>query len=335
MSSKNMVVSFLNVGQGDATHIVFPNGEHMLVDINLDRKNGGIDVIQYLEDVLPKNGKKKPQLAVFVNTHPHDDHLRGIGELAERVDIKEVWHAGHELESDKGARPSYDEFLALLKAKGDDAMQLVAKSDAFRTVGDATVHVYRPSRGVKKKMSDTDQEQVVHDECAVLKLTYGGTSILLTGDSNLGAWKSIVKHYGGDLQAHVLSASHHGSRTFYKAATEDDEAYTEHLDAIAPETVVISVGADNPHDHPHTDMRKEYESRASVLHTADNLTVVATVSAEGAVTLAHGDADFQDTYQLPAPDDEKQSAAKCASAAAPAAATLTSRTRLGDVSKTA
>src|SRR4051812_46534575 len=86
-------VAFLYVGQG-ASAIVFmkaPVGYKVLVvDINLDRKNGGIDVPRLVQDLMSGQA-----IEAFVNTHPHNDHLCGTKELSAVVTINEVWHSGH------------------------------------------------------------------------------------------------------------------------------------------------------------------------------------------------------------------------------------------------
>jgi len=303
-------IRFLNVGQGDSTHIILPTGEHMLIDSNLDRKCGGIDVIQYLADELPKSpGAKKKRLDYLIVTHPHDDHIRGVGQIGNQFEVAEMWHSGHELDCDEGENEQYDKYQALISDLGDKAKAVCAKSDALCTVGDVTFHVYRPSRSVKTKKDQTETEKrnAIHDECMVLKLTYKGVTVMFTGDTHKGAWESIVKHYKKDLKSVVLHASHHGARTFYKDSSEDDEAWTEHLDALAPKLVVISVGCDNQYEHPDSDMMKEYEERVGgdgIHRTDEDLTIELTIDADGKMSWSCGDEDFQKKYQLPAEDDD-------------------------------
>ena len=86
---------FLYVGQGDCTIVLLKDGDgykSLIVDINRDEKNGGIDVPKLVEDLLEDEDGK---LDVFVNTHPHNDHLRDVIPLSDEVDIQEVWHSGH------------------------------------------------------------------------------------------------------------------------------------------------------------------------------------------------------------------------------------------------
>jgi hypothetical protein len=82
----------------------------------------------------------------------------------------------------------------------------------------------------------------------------------------------------------VLHASHHGSRTFFKDGGKDSEPWLEGLETISPEAIVISVGENNRHDHPHEDMVDAYEDQVSadnVHETQTTGTVVMTVGEDG------------------------------------------------------
>ena len=89
--------------------------------------------------------------------------------------------------------------------------------------------------------------------------------VLITGDSDKAAWSEHITDYHGKdddnrIAASVLSASHHGSRTFFKECEDDDDVYTTHLDRIDPSHVVVSAPdqADSPHGHPHDDAMQLY-----------------------------------------------------------------------------
>lgn len=338
MSNSSLVFRFLNVGQGDSTHIILPDGQHMLVDMNLDHKNHGIDVVSYLSDQLP-DGTDQKYLAYLVNTHPHDDHIRGMGGLGNTFEIGEMWHSGHELDCAEGENESYDKFKALIEDLGEQARKVCASSEPWATIGDVTFHVFRPSPYVTPKEDQTTE--AVHNECMVIKVSYAGKMVLLTGDSNKAAWESIVKYYGEDglLKADVLHASHHGSYTFFKEPKDDDE-YTEHLDLIDPSIVVISVGAENGYGHPDDDALELYkENKRTVYRTDENLTIVLTIDEDGTMTWEMDDEDFQNAYQLPDPDtaddDDDKGGGQRESVTKAWGPALVSRTKLGDRSPTA
>ena len=85
---------------------------------------------------------------------------------------------------------------------------------------------------VEETLDEDEARKVVHENCGVYRLTFNGVSIMLTGDSNLPAWKRIAgyrgqlrtKHRASVLASQVAHASHHGSRTFVKD-TKDDEPW--------------------------------------------------------------------------------------------------------------
>ena len=80
-----------------------------------------------------------------------------------------------------------------------------------------------------------------NDRSLVLRLQYGGTRLLLTGDIEHSTERWLVAHRP-DLQADILQIPHHGSKT----STSSD-----FVAQVRPTVGVISVGADNPYGHPH------------------------------------------------------------------------------------
>jgi hypothetical protein len=141
------------------------------------------------------------------------------------------------------------------------------------TWGAGEVHILSPAEYIVDDIADENPEQRdarIHDQCGVLRLAYGTngakTRVMITGDSDKEAWKRITDYHGqpedNRVQSHVLSASHHGSYTFFKDRADDPEPYDGHLSAIAPERVVISAPdqQDSKHGHPDDDAVERYEA---------------------------------------------------------------------------
>jgi beta-lactamase superfamily II metal-dependent hydrolase len=95
MDIKQKSVIFWPVGTGDSTTLVLKPGE-IVMQIDLhhmakadDKDNPEWPVIDHLIKLLPKkNGR--PYLALFVLTHPDQDHIRGFKELLSKVLIGEI-----------------------------------------------------------------------------------------------------------------------------------------------------------------------------------------------------------------------------------------------------
>lgn len=132
-------VGMLYVGQGDASVILVKDGltyKTILIDINQDAEGcNGINVPKLMKDLLTDQDGR---LDLFVNTHPHNDHLDDITELSESFDIHEVWESGHVPGEDDKA--SYDELQKVIKKVkreyGKDAVREMRGSDNYTSTSE-------------------------------------------------------------------------------------------------------------------------------------------------------------------------------------------------------
>jgi competence protein ComEC len=90
-----------------------------------------------------------------------------------------------------------------------------------------------------------------NDESVVLRLVYGATAILLTGDIEREAEEALVKS-GVELRADVMKVPHHGSKT---------SSTRGFLDVVKPRYAVISVGERSRFGHPHAPVVARYRER--------------------------------------------------------------------------
>jgi competence protein ComEC len=291
-------VIFVDVGQGDCTLVRLPDGEYMLVDVYRCPKHG-IDVFKLLDDVLPDNGDGRKRLKYLVITHAHDDHITGVGDLYDRYAVEWMWVPQYE--DRKQVAKNFGEYQRVLEEHPQEKIKQpqgsrtpLGEKDPDLDLGEElTVRCFSPPGyiEIEESLSEEEAKQLVHENCLVLKLAFEDTSVILTGDSNLACWERILDYYKGRtedqtgtevLQADILHASHHGSRTFFKDGDEDSEASLEALEIIAPDAVVVSVGEDNRHGHPHEDMMDAYRDQVGdefVYETRLTGTVIVEVNA--------------------------------------------------------
>ena len=84
-----------------------------------------------------------------------------------------------------------------------------------------------------------------NDGSVVAQLTYGDTSVMLTGDAPIKTERIILgENKTENLQSTILKVGHHGSRT---------SSSFEFVKAISPTYALISDGKDNKYGHPHQD----------------------------------------------------------------------------------
>ena len=93
----------------------------------------------------------------------------------------------------------------------------------------------------------------------VLRLDYGDTSFLFTGDAD-AYLEYILLDSGADLHADVLKVGHHGSRN---AMTE------EQARALSPRIALIGVGAHNRYGHPTQEALAALDAAGSAVYRTD------------------------------------------------------------------
>lgn len=327
-------VAMLYVGQGDSSIVLMKDGSDykvLVVDINKDKEGaGGIRVPRLMKDLL---AHKRGKLDVFVNTHPHNDHLDDITELSENVDINAVWHSGHV--PGKEHRESYDELQKVItkvtKKHGKDAEIELNGSRGASKLGDAEYYVLAPAEHVADEIADEKPEaryRRIHEQCAVLKFGKGKTWIMLTGDADRDAWEKHITDYHKDrLAAQILSAAHHGSRTFFRY-DEKDKPYLTALEMISPDYVIISAptSKESKHGHPHKDAVGYYEDQVgtdNVLHTGANReSFICDIYTDGTYVV-NSDTKLVETYASESEDEKSKAKSSPARAIAPALMTQT------------
>jgi competence protein ComEC len=303
-------VIFVDVGEGDSTLIKLPDGRYALVDVFRCEDHGTVDLHRLLDDRLPDGANGKKRLDYLIITHAHDDHIRGLGELYDRYDVGELWLPQHGYKEAPGDQ--YADFERVEEEHPDeDTYWPKGSRSPIRYLGEndeVTVRCFSPPGyiTVEEELDEDEARRLVHENCMVLKFEYQGGSVLLTGDSNLPCWQRVQGYYEGQgdennlevLKADVLHASHHGSRTFVKNDKADDP-WLEALEVIDPDYVLISVGKNNKHEHPHDDMMEVYRDHVGgqdVLETQTDETIVMQVDADGTYTVSADGGEFRNNY---------------------------------------
>lgn len=202
---------FLDVGQGDCTLVELPNGEYMLIDVYRCPGQGTVDAFKVLRDRLPKGEKNKPLLHYLVISHAHDDHIWGIGDLADKFEIGELWVPQYGTK--KKLSESYEAFEKVVNNQPDDrkVWQKGSRSPVAELGdnGEVSVRCFSPPGyvEVEEKLTEQEARKVVHEHCGVYRLTVDGLSVMLTGDSNLPAWQRIVGYYTSRMTVRATAST--------------------------------------------------------------------------------------------------------------------------------
>ncbi len=224
-----LVASVLDVGQGDAALIDFPDGSLWLID-------GGGFVGSPVDPgravILPElHARRRSRIDVMVLSHPHPDHFTGLESVLREVEVGEFWDTGQG--QAQGAGPIYARIQALLRDRGIPVLG-PAELCGERLRGGVRVQVLSPCPSVRAGLG-------ANDNSLVIRLQLGKRAFLFTGDAEEEAEAHLVAG-GAELAADFLKVGHHGSRTSSTPAF---------LDAVRPSVASMSTGVRNRFGHPH------------------------------------------------------------------------------------
>ncbi|MCX6121569.1 MAG: DNA internalization-related competence protein ComEC/Rec2 [Ignavibacteriales bacterium] len=215
----------LDVGQGDAILIEFPNTKRMLIDAGpLSQKfdAGERTIVPFLK----RNGISK--LDYLLITHSHSDHMGGAGSVLKLLQIDTIIMA-----SPAAANHQVKDVLEIAEAR-HSGIKTVQAGNQIQIDSNARVYVLHPD-------SNHIAERNMNNSSIVLKIVYGNSSLMLVGDAEVAVEHRIIPKYGAFLSSDILKAGHHGSIS----STSE-----EFLKLVRPQTVLISVGNHNKFRHP-------------------------------------------------------------------------------------
>lgn len=207
-----LVVSVLDVGQGDAILLTAPNGHRLLIDSG----PSGLALVRELGALLPHWDRRVDSVLL---THPQEDHIAGFVELFRRFDVEVALETGvrnatltDSLYIDEGPR-----------------FETVSRGSQWSEAGVSFEVIWPPAGYPTDDLNGTS---------IILQVSFGETTFLFTGDAEAPVLRQVMA--ARNLRADVLKVPHHGSKTTNSAFFE----------AVQPAIAVISVGAGNTFGHP-------------------------------------------------------------------------------------
>ena len=253
----------LDVGQGDATFVRFPDNRTMLIDGGVRRsyynkkKQRQVDYDvgeRVLEPYFDFHGIRTLDMVVL--THPDIDHGGGLGYILENFEVgRVIGVTDMQLDSQ-----THRQLHAIVKANGIPySFPYAGKIDLTPI---ATLNLLHPIDAASTDLFDQDK----NDDSLVIKLTYGEVDILFTGDIGKSAESRLIAS-GQDLRSEILKVPHHGSRTSSSAPF---------IDAVQPRYAIFSLGQSSQYQFPNSDVVARYRERGCVQLRTDEL---------GAITL--------------------------------------------------
>ncbi len=267
-------VTYLDVGQGNSALVQFPGKERMLIDGGGFSRStfdvGRMVVAPFLFH------SKILQVDYLVLTHPQTDHMNGLRFIASHVHPKEFWYNGY------GVRNR--SFMELMKIVEEKKIRKLLPSDlrGGREISGVQVELLHPS-SVESEGQLLETSAGMNNKSLVLKLTYGGRSLLFPGDLERAGEEVVISRAGSLLKSDILLAPHHGSR--YSCSTG-------FLKMVRPKICIISSGHGNYFGFPHSETLKRLRAAGSQVVRIDQV---------GAVQLSLGPSRFDVSTFLEGP----------------------------------
>ena len=300
----NLVIKFIDVGQGDAIFITFPDGKTMLVDAGENEK----EVKETLDRHLKVNGEKAI-LDYVVTTHSDSDHVGSMPYIYENYQVNksfrpytkatradaesfdDLFNKGFSVKESK----VYYEYLLGIQNENTPWEFFTDNSD-FQVVANSSqesvsykVDFLMPYAKTVEGFNSLGKN--VNEVSAIIVLEFAGRKIMLTGDIEDNAENAFVDYFKlnsnekSGLDVDVLKVAHHGS---------DSSSSLDFLSLIKPEHAVISCGVGNKYDHPCDQALNAIQSIQSEL-TIDSGKPLYRTDLNGTVTLTitlEGDMSF-------------------------------------------
>lgn len=240
-------ISFLDIGQGDASFIEYPSGKQMLVDCARDAR-----VLGALGRVMKYYDKEIDYLIV---THPDIDHYGGCIDVLKQFDVKNIVYTGLQKE-DK----TWQYFWDMIQKENARYTEIV-KSDVWQIDG-VKINFLYPDHDITQDANVPGLNKNVGDNntSLVFQLSYGTQDVLFTGDMEEPLEKYLIDTYGHALDSEALKVGHHGSGS---SSSQD------FINLVSPNFSIISVGKDNDYGHPSRRVLKRLERVGSDVWRTD------------------------------------------------------------------
>ena len=290
IDDNGLSVHFIDVGQGDAIAIRFPNNQTMLVDAGPQKSSSSL--IEYLKTKFFKSGEVVFDYLLL--THSDEDHCGGMAEVCNNFVVNTIYRPYIYCKYTKNGAILFDETNGISKSKyicptlvyyntikafngeidnnGESAKviwtDLNTINTTYRIYGTGfAVDFYAPTQNYITESAGT----IANDFSPIMVLTYNSKKIMLTGDASTTSETDAMNRTTLP-NVDLLKVGHHGSKT------SSGEAF---LQQVKPQIAVISVGANNSYKHPTTEtLNRLLNIGSSIYRTDINGTIVANVTSD-------------------------------------------------------
>lgn len=265
-SDETLEVHFLNVQQ--AASVLFIQGDSVMLVDGGDRGTSSF-VVAYLK----KMGIE--EVDVMIATHYDADHISGLVGVLNAFDVDVVYAADY-----VGSTKIYQSFINAVGLHAN--RMLYPQLGQIFDLGDMQIRFIAPSHYNHRE---------VNDNSISIHVSYKDASLVIMGDQSANAEQQMLKQ---DLSADVYFASHHGANGSNSKTL---------LDAVRPQYVVVSSGANNSYGHPGQNSLNRFANVGAEIFRTDELgTILLRTNGQSYEWTHYPNSDYKrPTTSAPAP----------------------------------
>jgi competence protein ComEC len=263
-------VTFLDVGQGDATLLELPDGTTVLIDAGpaYRRLDMGRAVIG---PYLWNQGIRR--LDHVVATHPQWDHVGGLPWVLRTFEVGHYWSNGV-----SRTEKFFQQLDSAVRSSGIQE-QITAAGTEIVNTGSCSLAVLSPFRSQATgdhPLFTVSNGADLNNLSLITRLECGEHSFLLTADAEQEALDRLL-HTPKGFSARVVKVPHHGARSSLNH---------EWVNRLQADALIVSVGAHNRYGHPASEVLAAYQRRGFPLYRTDRDGAVWFTAAPGSYDMA-------------------------------------------------
>jgi competence protein ComEC len=243
-------VHYIDVGQGDSTLVLCPNGNTMLID------GGSLSghTPQRLRDYLvPRLAGSGGDIDYLIVSHPDRDHYNLLPRALDEIEVRLAYYVGE--------RDDYNLTGAFDWIVGEPARSVRLSAADFDRQSTPNASIDCGAADVWILAAATPATIANHRSNAqsiVVMIKMGDFETVITGDATFDTENTILRRYTANwLDIDVLRVGHHGSR-----ATSTQQSW---VDTLKPERAIFSAAHRNEHGHPHRDVVTRLAARTEAV----------------------------------------------------------------------
>ena len=224
--SMSLTIKFYNVEHGSCTHIITPNGKHILVDVG---SKSDKSIVKYIKEKYFPNGGTIDQLII---THPHEDHIWGIPDMYKlglKPRILQRPINAYDIKPQQNFEPHIEiaKYANMMNQEYRSPVSVSDNIEFSNNVGGVDIDIFSAPTASESKDD-------LNTYSSIVTIQYCGFKFVLTGDNPSPILREMIKnnHFVSCIfNATVLLAPHHG---------RSGEFCKEFFDIVNPRLSVVS-----------------------------------------------------------------------------------------------